>query len=115
MRVRFSTPISPSEHLGVGQQVFLDVIEFEHSGLSRQPPRYPYRSGVESPAFMRVKSGLTRIPQYLHGALMVECFTACPDDLHVQLPARPTAVVMSRWAAEADEMGSFVVRRVGAM
>ena len=26
---------------------------------------------------------------------MVECFTACPEDLHVQLPARPTAVVMS--------------------
>ena len=38
---------------------------------------------------------------------MVECFTACPEDLHVQLPARPTAVVMSRWAAEADEMWSF--------
>src|SRR5882672_194295 len=34
---------------------------------------------------------------------LVECFTACPDDLHVQLPARPTAAVMSRWEAEADE------------
>jgi hypothetical protein len=39
---------------------------------------------------------------------MVECFTACPEDLHVQLPARPTAVVMSRLEAEADEMWSFV-------
>ena len=26
---------------------------------------------------------------------MVECFTACPEHLHVQLPARPTDVVMS--------------------
>ena len=45
---------------------------------------------------------------------MVECFTACPDDLHVELPARPTAVVLSRLEAEADAMWSFVVRRVGA-
>ena len=42
---------------------------------------------------------------------MVECFTACPEDLHVQLPARPTAVVMSRLEAEADEMGSFVQKK----
>ena len=46
---------------------------------------------------------------------MVECFTACPEDLHVQLPAQPTAVLLSRLEAEADEMWSFVVRRVGAM
>ena len=39
---------------------------------------------------------------------MVECFTACPDDLHVQLPARPPVVVISRLEAEADEMWSFV-------
>lgn len=42
---------------------------------------------------------------------MVECFTACPEDLHVQLPTRPTAVVMSRWEAEADEMWSFVQKK----
>ena len=42
---------------------------------------------------------------------MVECFTACPEDLHIQLPARPTAVVMSRWEAEADEMWSFVQKK----
>jgi len=46
---------------------------------------------------------------------MVECFTACPEDLHVQPPAQPTGVVMSRLEAEADERWSFVVRRVGAM
>jgi IS1 family transposase len=45
----------------------------------------------------------------LHG--MVECFTACPKDLHVQLPARPTAVVLSRLEAEADEMWSFVQKK----
>lgn len=39
---------------------------------------------------------------------MVECFTACPDDLHIQLPARPPVVVISRLEAEADEMWSFV-------
>ena len=42
---------------------------------------------------------------------MVECFTACPDDLHVPLPTRPTAVVVSRLAAEADEMWSFVQKK----
>jgi len=42
---------------------------------------------------------------------MVECFTACPEDLHVQLPARPTTVVMSRLEAEADEMWSFVQKK----
>ena len=42
---------------------------------------------------------------------MVECFTACPEDLHVQLPAQPTAVVMSRLEAEADEMWSFVQKK----
>jgi insertion element IS1 protein InsB len=42
---------------------------------------------------------------------MVECFTACPDDLHVQLPTRPTAVVLSRLEAEADEMWSFVQKK----
>jgi uncharacterized protein (DUF934 family) len=25
---------------------------------------------------------------------MVQCFAACPDDLHVQLPKRPTDVVL---------------------
>jgi hypothetical protein len=42
---------------------------------------------------------------------MVECFTACPDDLHVDFPAHPTAVVLSRLEAEADEMWSFVKRK----
>ncbi len=38
---------------------------------------------------------------------MVECFTACPDHLHAQLPAQPTAVLLSRLDAEADERWSF--------
>src|SRR5262245_33078448 len=42
---------------------------------------------------------------------MVECFTACPEDLHVQLPAQPTAVLLSRLEAEADEMWSFVQKK----
>jgi insertion element IS1 protein InsB len=42
---------------------------------------------------------------------MVECFTACPDDLHVQPPARPAAVLLSRLEAEADEMWSFVQKK----
>src|SRR5262249_40940789 len=29
----------------------------------------------------------------------------CPEDLHAQLPAQPTEIIMSR--LEADEMGSF--------
>jgi len=46
---------------------------------------------------------------------LVECFMACPDHLHAQLPAQPTEVLLSRLEAKADEMWSFVVRRVGAM
>jgi transposase-like protein len=29
---------------------------------------------------------------------MVECFEACPEDLHVQLPAKPTDVVIQQVA-----------------
>ena len=36
---------------------------------------------------------------------------ACPDHLHVQLLARPTAVVMSRLEVEADEMWSCVQKK----
>jgi insertion element IS1 protein InsB len=42
---------------------------------------------------------------------MVERFTACPDHLHVQLPVRPTDVVMRRLEAEADELWSFVGKK----
>ena len=42
---------------------------------------------------------------------MVACFTACPEDLHGQLPAQPTAVLLSRLEAEADEMWSFVQKK----
>jgi insertion element IS1 protein InsB len=39
---------------------------------------------------------------------IVEYFAACPDDLHVRLPQRPTDMVLRRLEAEADEMWSFV-------
>ena len=42
---------------------------------------------------------------------MVACFTACPNHLHAQLPAQPTAVVMSRLEAAADAMWSFVQKK----
>ena len=42
---------------------------------------------------------------------MVECCTACPHDLHAQLPAHPTAVLLSRLEADADEMWSFVQKK----
>jgi hypothetical protein len=42
---------------------------------------------------------------------MVERFTACPEHWHAQHPTRPTAVVMSRLEAEADEMWSFVQKK----
>jgi insertion element IS1 protein InsB len=42
---------------------------------------------------------------------MVECFAACPDDLHAQPPAQPTEVLLSRLEAEADEMWSFVQKK----
>jgi insertion element IS1 protein InsB len=42
---------------------------------------------------------------------MVECFAACPDHLHVQLPAGPAEVVLHQLEAEADEMWSFVEKK----
>jgi insertion element IS1 protein InsB len=42
---------------------------------------------------------------------MVACFAACPDDLHAQRPPQPTAVVLTRLEAEADEMWSFVQKK----
>ena len=42
---------------------------------------------------------------------LVECFTACPDHVHAQAPTQPTAVVMSRLEAAADEMWSFVQKK----
>jgi insertion element IS1 protein InsB len=42
---------------------------------------------------------------------MVERFAACPDHLHVQLPVRPTAVVIRQLEAEADELWSFVAKK----
>jgi insertion element IS1 protein InsB len=42
---------------------------------------------------------------------MVERFAACPDYLHVQLPGRPTDVVIRQLEAEADEMWSFVQKK----
>jgi IS1 family transposase len=42
---------------------------------------------------------------------MVQCVAACPDDLHVQLPKRPTDVVLRLLEAEADEMWSFVKKK----
>jgi insertion element IS1 protein InsB len=42
---------------------------------------------------------------------MVERFAACPEHLHVQLPVKPTAVVLRRLEAEADEMWSFVQKK----
>jgi insertion element IS1 protein InsB len=42
---------------------------------------------------------------------MVECFAACPDDLHVRVPHRPRDVVLRRLEAEADEMWSFVKKK----
>ena len=41
----------------------------------------------------------------------VERFAACPDDLHVRPPQRPTDVVLRRLEAEADEMWSFVQKK----
>ena len=49
------------------------------------------------------------LPWLLH--FMVECFAACPDHLHVRLPAGPTEVVIHQLEAEADEMWSFVGKR----
>ena len=42
---------------------------------------------------------------------MVEGFAACPNHLHVQLPAKPTDVVMYQLEAEADARWSFVTKK----
>jgi len=45
---------------------------------------------------------------------MVARFAALPDHLHVLPVAAPREVLIGRLKVEADEMWSFVVRRVGA-
>jgi IS1 family transposase len=42
---------------------------------------------------------------------MAARFAACPDDLHVRVPRRPTDVVLRRLEAEADELWSFVGKK----
>jgi insertion element IS1 protein InsB len=42
---------------------------------------------------------------------IVERFAACPDDLYVRIPHRPTDVMLHRLEAEADEMWSFVKKK----
>jgi insertion element IS1 protein InsB len=42
---------------------------------------------------------------------MVECFAACPDHLHVQLPSDPSDVWIHQLEAEADEAWSFVEKK----
>jgi insertion element IS1 protein InsB len=42
---------------------------------------------------------------------IVECFAACPDDLHVQVLPRPIDVVLRQLEAEANEMWSFVKQK----
>ena len=43
---------------------------------------------------------------------MVERFAACPDHLHVRLPANPSHVLIYKLEAEADDMWSFVQKKV---
>jgi insertion element IS1 protein InsB len=43
---------------------------------------------------------------------MVERFAACPEHIHVQLPVSPAAVVIRQLDAEADELWSFVGKKV---
>ena len=42
---------------------------------------------------------------------MVQRFAACPEDLHVRVPQRPTDVILRQLEAEADELGSFVQKK----
>src|SRR5215218_6123939 len=42
---------------------------------------------------------------------MVECFAACPDHLHVQLPSDPSDMWIHQLEAEADEAWSFVEKK----
>jgi IS1 family transposase len=42
---------------------------------------------------------------------MVECFAACPDHLHLRLPANPAKVLIYKLEAEVDEMWSFVQQK----
>ena len=42
---------------------------------------------------------------------LIDCFSACPDDVHAQPPAQPPAVLLSRLDAEADAMWRFVQKK----
>ena len=72
MWVRSHPPIGPSAHLGE-QQDFLDVIEFEHSGISRKSPTMA--GGLKVLLSCTRDLCSTCIPQKLHGARLVEGFS----------------------------------------
>jgi insertion element IS1 protein InsB len=42
---------------------------------------------------------------------MIECFTVCPDHLHIRPPTRLTDVLIYQLEAEADERWSFVQKK----
>ena len=87
------------------------------ASLQRMPEtgaRHPRASAGHTPApradlppwdFRGVGVSLTRL---LH--CMVECFTACPDHLHVQLPGQPTAVLLSAWKGKQMRCGALCRR-----
>ena len=53
--------------------------------------------------------GVESLTWLLH--FIVERFAACPEHLHVQLPASPTEVVLRRLESAAEELWSFVQKK----
>ena len=90
-----------------GRQFTADVLDRSIASEQRMQIEHLLRERISLHGICRtVGVSLTWL---LH--FMVERFTACPDHLHAQCPTRPTAVVVSRLEAEADEMWSFVQKK----
>jgi hypothetical protein len=90
------------------------ITEWQWSKIRCRVP-HPLERGIERLLRERISlRGLCRVvgvslTWLLH--FIVECFAACPDNLHVQVLPRPIDVVLRQLEAEANEMWSFVKQK----
>jgi IS1 family transposase len=88
-----------------------------HFSASANPAIIPHEQRPLIESFLRGRISLrgichavgVNLTWLLH--FMVECFAACPDHLHVELPSDPRDVWIYQLEAEADEAWSFVERK----
>lgn len=86
------------------------VLDFEHRLLSDEHRVLIRRLLAERLSLHGIGRAMGVGMKWLMG-FMVECYQAAPEHLNVHLPSRPENVLLSRLAAEADELQSFIGKK----